>query len=41
MEAVAKYDLENRLGGERRPIPADSTVRVSLLGLLETAGIGS
>ena len=38
MEAAAKYDLENRLGGERRPVPADSTAGVSLSGL---AGMGS
>ena len=41
MEAAAKHDLENRLGGERRPVPADSTAGVSLSGLTESAGMGS
>ena len=41
MEAAAKHDLKNRLGGERRPVPADSTAGVSLSGLTELAGIGS
>ena len=29
------------MGGERRPVPADSTAGVSLSGLTETAGMGS
>ena len=41
MEAAAKYDLENRLGGERRPVPADSTAGVSLSGLTNRARTGS
>lgn len=41
MEVVVKYNLENRLGGERRPVPADSIAGVSLSGLTETAGMGS
>jgi hypothetical protein len=41
MEAAAKHDLENRLGGGRRPVPADSTAGVSLSGLTESARMGS
>ena len=37
MEAAAKHDMENRLGGGRGPVPADSTAGVSLSGLTESA----
>ncbi|KAF1974407.1 hypothetical protein BU23DRAFT_579833 [Bimuria novae-zelandiae CBS 107.79] len=33
MEGSAKQDLETRLGGLKRPVPADSTAGVSLSGL--------
>lgn len=35
MEAAAKYNIENRLGGQHRPIPADSTAGVSLSVLID------
>ena len=35
IEAAAKHDIENRLGGQRRPIPADSIAGVSLSGLTD------
>lgn len=41
MEAAAKQDLEGRLGGRRRSIPADSTAGVSLSGLIESVGMGT
>lgn len=41
MEAAAKHDMENRLGGERRPVPPDSTAGVSLSGLTDVLGMGS
>ena len=41
MEAAAKHDMENRLGGGRRPVPADSSAGVSLSGLTESAEISS
>ncbi len=41
MEAAAKTDMETRLGGERRPVPADSTAGVSLSGLTDLAITGS
>ena len=39
MEAAAKHDMENRLGGGRRLVPADSSAGVSLSGLTESAEI--
>jgi len=33
MEAIARQDLDTRLGTMRRPVPADSTAGVSLSGL--------
>ena len=41
MEAAAKQDLEDRLGGQRRFVPADSTAGVSLSGLTEPAEMGN
>jgi hypothetical protein len=41
MEAAAEHDLDTCLGGERRPVPVESTAGVSLSGLTGTAGMGS
>jgi hypothetical protein len=35
MEGAAQKDLEQRLGTARRPVPADSSAGVSLMGLTE------